>query len=163
MFEFKHTVSITAAAEAIRDLVGSTRTAIKNGEYHPSGRIWVTLTDTFTLSIVNNSHAFNDDWDGAATLEVALLKNGILVGEEDHYNEVTIINGIDYHQLANLFKRICQKGHFNIFRLWVECYRLTDSRFFTNSDEDILEHKEYVKDLLSNKAYLSEVKSAIYA
>ena len=163
MFNYKCTVDIQDAPAAIIDLVSTTRLAIMRKEFHPSGRIVVVLDDKFALSIVNNSHAFNDDWEGAATLEVALLKNGVLVGLEDNYSEVTIINGIDYHRLVDVFLKIRQKHFCNIFKLWVECYRLTDSRFFTGSDEDVLEYKEYVNDLLSNEAYLADVKRTIYA
>lgn len=155
MFNYKCTVDIQDAPAAIIDLVSTTRLAIMRKEFHPSGSLIIVLDDKFALSIVNNSHAFNDDWEGAATLEVALLKNGTLVCGEDGYNELTSVNGIDYHKLENLFKQVRQKRFCNIFKLWVECYRLTDSRFFVDD--------EYVNDLLSNKAYLADVKRTIYA
>lgn len=160
MFNYNMTVNVEDAPAAIYDLVSSTRIAIMNGEkYYLSGRVAVNLNDTFTLSIVNNSHAFADNFEGAATLEVALLKNGKLICDKDGYNELTIINGIDYHRLVKLFKQVCQKKSCNIFKLWVACYALTDSRFLINDEPSYV--KEYVSDLLSNKAYLSDVKAAI--
>lgn len=160
MFNYNITVNVEDAPAAIYDLVSTTRIAIMNGEKGIlSGRVEVRLNNTFALSIVNNSHAFNDDFEGAATLEVALLKNGKLICDKDGYNELTIINGIDYHRLIKLLKQVCEKKSYNIFKLWVACYALTDSRFLLNDEPSYVQ--EYVSDLLANKAYLAHVKAAI--
>jgi hypothetical protein len=127
-----------------------------NGESFPSGHLVVDLVDKYSLSIVNNSHAFSDEWEGAATLEVAMLKDGRLICGEDDYTELTIINGIDYHKLANLFKQVRKNGPVGLFRFWVECYRLTDSRFEYYDEE-------FVADIMSRKEYFADVKKAIYA
>ena len=154
MFNYNRKVTIMDAPAAILDLVSSTRLAIMSGEYTIcSGRVAVELINGFTLSIVNNSHAFSDDFEGAATLELALLHNGKLICDEHGCNDLTIINGIDYHRLINLLKRVAEHKYYNIFGLWLDCYALEDSRY-----------PDYeVPDFNLVKNHLVAVKRAIYS
>lgn len=154
MFSYNLKVSIEDAPAAILDLVSSTRLAIMSGEneYVASGRVAVELKNGFILSIVNNSHAFGDGFEGAAILEVALLHNGKLVCDEHGCNDLTIVNGIDYHRLIHLFKRVNENKYYSIFNLWLDCYTLEYSR-----DPDYEE-----PDFNSVKDYLIDVENAIY-
>lgn len=154
MFNYYHKVPITDASAAILDLVSSTRLAIMSGERGVlSGRVVVELGNNFALSIVNNSHAFEDNFEGAAILEVALLKKGRLVCDDTYGSHLTIVDGIDYHLLRRLFDRICEAGHYSIFNVWLECYRLGDSRYPEYEEPNL----RIVRD------YLTAVGRAVYA
>lgn len=138
MFNYFYKVAVTNAPAAIIDLVSESRRAIiRHEEGVISGHLIVKLNDVFSLSIVNNSHAFEDEWEGAATLEIALLKNGRILKDSNGCNELTIVNGIDYHRLAQLFKQIIAQKSGNVFHLWTECFKLEDSRY-PDFDEDVL-------------------------
>lgn len=129
MFDFKKHCTINEAPNMIISLVSETRKAFLSGErMRLSGHIVVTLNDTFSLSIINNSHHYGDTWEGAAILELAILKNGYVI-EFDNYAGISIVDGIDYHQLALLLKAVSQLTSISLLRLWSACFKLQGSRY----------------------------------
>lgn len=129
MFNFEKHCTINEAPNIIISLVSETRKALILGErIKLSGHIVVTLNDTFSLSIINNSNHYDDIWEGAATLEIAILKNGYVI-EFDDYAGISMVSGIDYHQLALLLKAASQLTSVSLLKLWSACFKLQGSRY----------------------------------
>ena len=129
MFKYERIVDIGKASKEVVRLVTNTRDAIAfDKDYGASGHLFVRLNNTYMLSIVNNSHDFKDAWEGAAILEVGILKDGKLLCDEDGNNSFTIVDGVDYKALARLFDRIGKLGINNVFYLWRYIDALRNSR-----------------------------------
>ena len=88
----------------IHDMVGSIRSFFVNYKYAPIARGVCKLTDKFSLSIVANAHDNDDEMEGAAWLEIAVIKNGHALVENDEF-----IN-IRYNDFLAVIRAVAKSG-----------------------------------------------------